>query len=92
MNIDKNLLKFLDNIEELTIYYNYKDLTNDLQSIKYCNNNFTGNKKFFRSIYNYMFKFAGGPINWKSKRVIIVALSTLKTKTNIFIKDIREVS
>ncbi len=39
-----------------------------------------------------MFKFAGGPISWKSKRTSIVALSTLETEIDAFIEDIREVS
>ncbi len=38
-----------------------------------------------------MFKFAGGPINWKSKRAITVALSTLEAETDAFTEDIREV-
>ncbi len=92
LNIDKNLLKFLDGIEELVIYYNCKGLTNDLQPIGYCDSNFTGDRKSFRSIYSYIFKFAGGPINWKSKRTSMVALSTLEAETDVFIKGIREVS
>ena len=39
-----------------------------------------------------MFKFAGGPINWKSKRASTVALSTLEVETDVLIKNIREVS
>ena len=39
-----------------------------------------------------MFKFAGGPINWKSKRAFTVVLSILEAETDIFIEDIREVS
>ncbi len=39
-----------------------------------------------------MFKFAGGPINWKSKRASTVALSILEVETDVFIEDIREVS
>ncbi len=39
-----------------------------------------------------MFKFAGGPINWKSKRAFIIALSTLEAETDAFTKGIREVS
>ncbi len=35
-----------------------------------------------------MFKFAGGLINWKSKRTSIVTLSTLEVKTDAFTKDI----
>ena len=39
-----------------------------------------------------MFKFAGGPISWKSKRAITVVLSTLETETDAFIEGIRKVS
>ncbi len=39
-----------------------------------------------------MFKFAGGPINWKSKRASTVALSTLEIETDVLTENIREVS
>src|SRR6266566_3435829 len=39
-----------------------------------------------------MFKFAEGPISWKSKRAFTVALSTLEVETDALIEDIREVS
>ncbi len=38
-----------------------------------------------------MFKFAKGPINWKSKRAFTVVLSILKVETDAFIKDIQEI-
>ncbi len=63
LNTNKNLLKFLNGIEELTICYNCKNLTNSLQFIGYNDNDFTNDKKFFRSTYNYVFKFAGDSIN-----------------------------
>ena len=92
MNAGKNLLKFLNDIEELAIYYSRKGLTNGLQPIRYYNSDFAGDRESSRSIYNYMFKFAGGPINWKSKRTFTVVLSTLEAETDAFTKDIREVS
>jgi len=92
LNVGKNLLKFLDSIEKLVIYYSRKGLTNGLQSIGYCDSDFSSDKESFKSIYGYIFKFAGGPINWKSKRAFTVALSTLEAETDAFIKDIREVS
>ncbi len=91
MNADKNLLKFLDSIKELVICYGYKGLTNDLQPIKYCDSDFTDDRESFKSIYGYVFKFTGGPINWKSKRAFIIALSTLKAKIDVFTKGIQEV-
>ncbi len=92
MNVDKNLLKFLNNIEKLAIYYNHKGLTNDLQPIKYYDNDFADDRESFKSTYNYVFKFAGGPINWKSKRASIITLSTLKAETDALTKGIRKVS
>ncbi len=92
LNVGKNLLKFLGGIEELIIYYDRKGLTNGLQPIKYYDNDFIGDKESFKSIYGYMFKFAGGPINWKSKRTSTIVLSILEVETDVFIEDIREVS
>ncbi len=92
LNIGKNLLKFLSGTEELTICYNYKGLTNGLQFIRYYDSDFTGDKESFKSTYDYIFKFTGDSINWKSKKVSTVTLSTLKAKTDALIKDIRKVS
>src|SRR6266699_1585642 len=86
LNVGNNRLKFLGGTKKLVICYGREGLTNDLQSIEYCDNDFTGNRKSFKSIYGYMFKFAGGPINWKSKRAITVALLTLEAETDVFIK------
>ena len=92
LNVGKNLLKFLNGIKELAIYYGRKNLTNGLQSIKYYDNDIAGDRESFKSIYGYMFKFAGGPISQKSKRTSIVALSILEIETDAFTKGIREVS
>jgi len=92
LNVDKNLLKFLGGTEELAICYGRKNLTNSLQPIGYYDNNFASDRESSRSIYSYVFKFAGGPISWKSKRASIVILSTLEAETDAFTEDIREVS
>src|SRR6266699_3018604 len=92
LNVGKNLLKFLGGTKELAICYGREGLTNGLQSIGYCDSDFAGDRESFRSIYGYVFKFSGGPINWKSKRAFTVALSTLEVETDVFIKGIREVS
>src|SRR6266566_2487715 len=92
LNVDKNLLKFLGGTEELAICYNRKGLTNGLQLIRYCDNDFAGDKESSKSTYSYVFKFAGGPISWKSKRAFTIALSTLEAETDVFIEGIREVS
>ncbi len=91
LNVGKNLLKFLNSIEELVIYYSRKGLTNSIQPIGYCDSDFTGDRKSFKSIYSYMFMFAGGPISQKSKRASTVVLSILEVETDVFIEGIREV-
>ncbi len=92
LNVGKNLLKFLGDTKELAICYSRKSLTNGLQPIKYYDNNFADDKESVKSTYNYVFKFAGGPINWKSKKASTVALSTLEAETDAFTEDIREIS
>ncbi len=91
LNVGKNLLKFLGGIEELVICYGCEGLTNGLQFIKYYDSDFAGDRESFRSIYGYVFKFAGGPISWKSKRASTVVLSTLEAETDVFTEGIREV-
>ncbi len=39
-----------------------------------------------------MFKFAGGPINWKSKRASTIVLSILEVEIDVLTEGIREVS
>ncbi len=51
-----------------------------------------GDRESSKSIYNYIFKFAKGPISWKSKRAFIIVLSTLEVEIDVFIEGIREVS
>src|SRR6266566_3085084 len=92
LNAGKNLLKFLGGIEELAICYGCKGLTNGLQPIGYCDSDFTGDRESSKSIYGYVFKFAGGPISWKSKRASTIVLSTLEAETNALTEGIREVS
>ncbi len=63
-----------------------------MQPIEYYDNDFTGDKESSKSTYDYIFKFAGSLINWKSKKNFTVTLSTLKVETDAFIKSIRKVS
>src|SRR6266699_2484986 len=91
LNVGKNLFKFIGGTEDLFICYSHEGLTNDLQLIGYCDSDFAGDKKFFKSIYGYVFKFAKGPISWKSKRAFTVALSMLKVETDVLTKGIQEV-
>ncbi len=63
-----------------------------MQLIGYCDSDFAGDRESSKSIYGYVFKFAGGLISWKSKRASTIALSTLEAETDVFIEGIREVS
>ena len=92
LNASKNLLKFTGGTEDLSICYGRKSLTNGLQPIEYYDSDFASDKESSKSTYNYVFKFAGGPISWKSKRASTIALSTLEVETDAFTEGIREVS
>ncbi len=63
LNINKNLFKFTNGIEDLSISYSRKGLTNGLQPIRYYDNDFADDKKSSKSTYNYVFKFAESPIS-----------------------------
>ena len=63
-----------------------------MQLIGYCDSDFAGDKESSRSIYGYVFKFAGGLISWKSKRATTITLSMLEAETDALIKGIRKVS
>ncbi len=91
LNVNKNLLKFISGIEDLSICYGCEGLTNGLQFIKYCDSDFADDKESSKSTYGYVFKFTGGPISWKSKRESTIALSTLEAEIDAFIKRIREI-
>ncbi len=92
LNVSKNLFKFTDGIEDLSICYGCKGLINGLQPIGYYDSDFAGDRESFKSTYNYVFKFARGPISWKSKRASMIVLLTLEVETDAFIEGIREVS
>ncbi|KAK2072760.1 hypothetical protein P8C59_007095 [Phyllachora maydis] len=44
-----------------------------------------------KSTYGYLYKLAGRPISWKTKRATTIALSTLEAETNGLTEAIREV-
>ncbi|KAK2070806.1 hypothetical protein P8C59_005275 [Phyllachora maydis] len=50
-----------------------------------------GDKATSKSTYGYLYKLAGRPISWKTKRATTIALSTLEAETNGLIEAIREV-
>jgi len=92
LNAAKGLLKYLKGTMNLAIIYSYtvsKSLQT-LQPVGYCDSNFAGNKVTSKSTYGYLFKLAGGPISWKSKRATTIALSTTEAETDALTETIRE--
>ncbi|KAK2073325.1 hypothetical protein P8C59_007614 [Phyllachora maydis] len=53
--------------------------------------NSKGDKATGKSTYGYLYKLAGGPISWKTKRATTIALSTLEAETDGLTEAIREV-
>ncbi|KAK2072812.1 hypothetical protein P8C59_007146 [Phyllachora maydis] len=66
-------------------------INSSLVLIGFSNSDFTGDKATSKSTYGYLYKLAGGPISWKTKRATTIALSTLEAKTNGLTEAIREV-
>ncbi|KAK2075470.1 hypothetical protein P8C59_009596 [Phyllachora maydis] len=48
-------------------------------------------EEIYMEIHGYLYKLAGGPISWKTKRATTIALSTLEAETDGLIEAIREV-
>ncbi|KAK2066284.1 hypothetical protein P8C59_000114 [Phyllachora maydis] len=66
-------------------------INNSLVPIGFSNSDFTGDKATSKSTYSYLYKLAGRPISWKTKRATTIALSTLEAETNGLIEAIRKV-
>ncbi|KAK2072686.1 hypothetical protein P8C59_007024 [Phyllachora maydis] len=66
-------------------------INSSLVPIGFSNSDFTGDKATSKSTYGYLYKLAGRPISWKTKRATTIAFSTLKAETNGLIEAIREV-
>ncbi|KAK2071305.1 hypothetical protein P8C59_005741 [Phyllachora maydis] len=62
-----------------------------LVPIGFSDSDFAGDKATSKSTYGYLYKLAGGPISWKTKRATTIALSTLEAETDGLIEAIREV-
>ncbi|KAK2072035.1 hypothetical protein P8C59_006412 [Phyllachora maydis] len=62
-----------------------------LVPIGFGNSDFTGDKATSKSTYSYLYKLAGRPISWKTKRATTIALSTLEAETNRLTEAIYEV-
>ncbi|KAK2068656.1 hypothetical protein P8C59_003286 [Phyllachora maydis] len=66
-------------------------INSSLVPIGFSDSDFTGDKATSKSTYGYLYKLAGRPISWKTKRATTIALSTLEAETNGIIEAIREV-
>ncbi|KAK2067122.1 hypothetical protein P8C59_000883 [Phyllachora maydis] len=66
-------------------------INSSLVPIGFSDSDFTGDKATSKSTYAYLYKLAGRPISWKTKRATTIALSTLEAKTNGLTEAIREV-
>ncbi|KAK2067489.1 hypothetical protein P8C59_001227 [Phyllachora maydis] len=66
-------------------------INSSLVPIGFSDSDFTGDKATSKSTYSYLYKLAGRPISWKTKRATTIALSTLEAKTDGLIEAIREV-
>ncbi|KAK2069370.1 hypothetical protein P8C59_003956 [Phyllachora maydis] len=66
-------------------------INSSLVPIDFSNSDFAGDKATSKSTYGYLYKLAGRPISWKTKRATTIALSTLEAKTDGLTEAIREV-
>ncbi|KAK2072095.1 hypothetical protein P8C59_006471 [Phyllachora maydis] len=66
-------------------------INSSLVSIGFSNSDFAGDKATSKSTYGYLYKLAGRPISWKTKRATTIALSILEAKTNGLTEAIHEV-
>ncbi|KAK2068848.1 hypothetical protein P8C59_003464 [Phyllachora maydis] len=66
-------------------------INSSLVPIGFSDSDFTGDKATSKSTYGYLYKLAGRPISWKTKRATIITLSTLEAETDGLTEAIREV-
>ncbi|KAK2068500.1 hypothetical protein P8C59_003134 [Phyllachora maydis] len=66
-------------------------INSSLVPIGFSDSDFTGDKATSKSTYGYLYKLAGRPISWKTKRATTIALSTLEAKTDGLTEAICEV-
>jgi hypothetical protein len=99
LNAAKNLLRYLGGSKDLAICYSptKKDIVNtllegadSLQLVGFSDSDYAGDKETSKSTYGYLFKLAGGPVTWKSKRASTIALSTVEAETDALTEAIRE--
>ncbi|KAK2072104.1 hypothetical protein P8C59_006480 [Phyllachora maydis] len=66
-------------------------INSSLVPIGFSDSDFAGDKATSKSTYGYLYKLAGRPISWKTKRATTIALSTLEAETDGLIEAIRKV-
>ncbi|KAK2066313.1 hypothetical protein P8C59_000142 [Phyllachora maydis] len=66
-------------------------INSSLVPIGFSDSDFVGDKATSKSTYGYLYKLAGRPISWKTKRATTIALSTLEAETNGLIEAIHKV-
>ncbi|KAK2072804.1 hypothetical protein P8C59_007138 [Phyllachora maydis] len=66
-------------------------INSSLVPIGFSDSDFAGDKATSKSTYSYLYKLAGRPISWKTKRATTIALSTLEAETDGLTEAIREV-
>ncbi|KAK2067482.1 hypothetical protein P8C59_001220 [Phyllachora maydis] len=65
-------------------------INSSLVPIGFSDSDFTGGKATSKSTYSYLYKLAGRPISWKTKRATTITLSTLEAETNGLTEAIRK--
>ncbi|KAK2074397.1 hypothetical protein P8C59_008605 [Phyllachora maydis] len=66
-------------------------INSSLVPIGFSDSDFTGDRATSKSTYGYLYKSAGRPISWKTKRATTIALSTLEAETDRLTEAIRKV-
>ncbi|KAK2068874.1 hypothetical protein P8C59_003490 [Phyllachora maydis] len=66
-------------------------INSSLVPIGFSKSDFAGDKATSKSTYSYLYKLAGRPISWKTKRATTIALYTLEAETDRLTEAIREV-
>ncbi|KAK2068444.1 hypothetical protein P8C59_003080 [Phyllachora maydis] len=66
-------------------------INSSLVPIGFSDSDFAGDKATSKSTYGYLYKLAGRPISWKTKRATTITLSTLEAETDGLTEAIREV-
>ncbi|KAK2068163.1 hypothetical protein P8C59_002820 [Phyllachora maydis] len=66
-------------------------INSSLVPIGFSDSDFAGDKATSKSTYGYLYKLAGRPISWKTKRATTIALSTLEAETDGLTEAICEV-